>query len=295
MAKIPNQQKSRFIVSYRLKPSQSFAGLQTKITTGDGYELDFRDDMVWIGFDATSDEGLRSLDIGRQALRTLLAILTIQTEYPFDLEPIQWIEDKPRDESGSANYVLGKLGPDLAVQSEPPSITIEHVQKGEIYAHLASSNPYYRYALLDYSVALSFPREAIVFCARSSEWVESYFETINQSLSKEAKVGARNLMRAKLKLPRKYLSQFFKIANETVIARHAGAPRSPKIEEIRFCVFFSRIVLDRFGGYIWYSQSKSLPPQWTYPTDEKPPSDLFKDKNPGLTQSLKQILTGQLS
>ncbi len=294
MEEMPNKQKSSFIVSFRLKPTQSFAGLQAKITTGDGYELSFHDDMVWLRFDAASDDWLRQLDVGKQALRTILAILTIQTEYPFELEPIQWIEDKPRNEGGAANYVLGKLG-DLTAQSEPPSITIEHVQKVEIYAHLASGNPYYRYALLDYSVALSFPREAIVFCARSTEWVESYFETINQSLSKEAKVGARNLMRDKLKLPRKYLSQFFKIANETVIARHAGAPRSPKIEEIRFCVFFSRIVLDRFGGYIWYSQSKSLPPRWSYPTDDKPPSDLFKDKNPGLTQSLKQILTGQLS
>lgn len=295
MAGTSNKQKSSFIVSFRLKPTQAFTGLQAKITTGDGYELSFHGDMVWIRFDAASDEWLRRLDIGRQALRTLLAILTIQTQYPFDLEPIQWIEDKPRDESGSVNYVLGRLGPDLTVQTEPPSITIEHVQKSEIYAYLASSNPYYRYALLDYSVALSFPREAIVFCARSLEWVESYFDTINQSLSKEAKVGARNLMRDKLKLPRKYLSQFFTIANETVIARHAGAPRSPKIEEIRFCVFFSSIVLDRFGGYIRYSQSKSLPPRLTYPTDEKPPSDLFKDKNPGLTQSLKQILSGQLS
>jgi len=295
MAETSNKQKSSFIVSFRLKPTQAFTGLQAKITTGDGYELSFHGDMVWIRFDAASDEWLRRLDIGRQALRTLLAILTIQTQYPFDLEPIQWIEDKPRDESGSVNYVLGRLGPDLTVQTEPPSITIEHVQKSEIYAYLASSNPYYRYALLDYSVALSFPREAIVFCARSLEWVESYFDTINQSLSKEAKVGARNLMRDKLKLPRKYLSQFFTIANETVIARHAGAPRSPKIEEIRFCVFFSSIVLDRFGGYIWYSQSKSLPQRWKYPEDEKSPSELFEANNSSLTDSLKQILSGKLS
>lgn len=295
MAETPNQQKSQFVATFRLKPERSFAGLRAQFTTKDSYELSFHDDMVWIRFDATSDEWVRRLDVGRQALRTLLAILTIQTEYPFDLEPIQWIEDKPRDESGNANYVLGRLGPDLAVQIEPPSITIEHVQKGEIYAHLASSNPYYRYALLDYSVALSFPREAIVFCARSSEWVESYFKAINQSPSKKAKVGARNLMRDKLKLPRKYLTQFFKIANETVIARHAGAPRSPKIEEIRFCVFFSRIVLDRFGGYIWYSQSESLPQRWKYPEDEKSPSELFEANNSSLTDSLKQILSGKLS
>jgi hypothetical protein len=264
MTETPNQKRSQFVATFRLKPERSFAALRAKLTTKDGYELSFHDDMVWIRFDATPNDWLRRLDIGKQALKTLLAILTIQTEYPFDLEPIQWIEDKPRDESGHVNYVLGRLGPDLVIQINPPSITIEHVQKGEIYAHLASSNPYYRYALLDYSFALSLPREAIVFCARSLEWVERYFKTINQSLSKEAKVGARNLMRDKLKLPRKYLTQFSKIANKTVIARHAGASRPPKIEEIRFCVFFSRIVLDRFGGYIWYSQSKSLPQRWKY-------------------------------
>jgi hypothetical protein len=53
--------------------------------------------MVWIGFDATSDEWKRRMDIGTQALKTLLAILTIQTEYVFDFEPLQWIEDKPRN------------------------------------------------------------------------------------------------------------------------------------------------------------------------------------------------------
>lgn len=295
MAETPNKQRSQFVATFRLKPERSFAALRAQFTTNDGYEFSFHDDMVWIRFDATSDEWLRRLNVARQGLRTLLAIVTIQTEYSFDLEPIQCIEDKPRDESGSANYILRRLGPDLAVQIEPPSITIEHIQKGEIYAHLASSNPYYRYALLDYSVALSFPQEAIVFCARSSEWVESYFEIVKQSPSEKANVHARDLMRIKLKLPRKYLTQFWKIANDTVIARHAGAPRSPKIEEIRFCVFFSRIVLDRFGAYIWYSQSKSLPQRWKYPEDEKSPSELFEAKNSSLTDSLKQILSGELS
>lgn len=295
MAETPKPKKSQFIATFRLKPERSFTSLQAKFTTKDGYEFSFRGDMVWIRFDATSDEWQRQLGIVRQVLRTLLSILTIQTEYSFDLEPIQWIEDKPRDESDIPNYVLGRLGPDLAVQIDPPSITVEHIGKSEIYAHLASINPYYRYALLDYSVALSFIREAIVFCARSTEWVESYFKIINQFLPKATKVGARNLMRDKLKLPNKYLNQFFKIANETVIARHAGATRSPTVEEIRFCVILNRIVLDRFGGYIWYSQSKKLPVRWAYPKNEKPLSDQFEDKNPGLTQNLEQILTGQLS
>ena len=58
MAKTSNQEKSRFIASFRLKPSQSFAGLKAQITTADGYELSFHDDMVWVGFDATSDKWL---------------------------------------------------------------------------------------------------------------------------------------------------------------------------------------------------------------------------------------------
>lgn len=297
MSKIPNQQKSRFIVSYRLKPSQPFSGLQAKISTGDGYELDFRDDMVWIGFDATSDEWLHSLDIGRQALRTLLAILTIQTEYAFDLEPIQWIEDKPRDEVGTANYVLGRLGPDLTVQKEAPTIRTEHFHKGEIYVHLASRNAYYRYALLDYSLALSFVQESIIFCARSVEWIEKYFKVLKESLPKQ-KQHTRTLMRNELSLLDKYLTQFSTIANNTVIARHGGDPnkvRPPKIEEIRFCIFFSRVVIDRFSSYLWYSLSNSLPSRWKYPRDEKSPSELFKAKNSSLTKSLEQILSGKLS
>jgi len=292
-----NQQKSRFIVSYRLKPSQSFAGLQAKIATGDGYELDFRDDMVWIGFDAISDEWLHSLNIGRQVLRTLLAILTIQTEYAFDLEPIQWIEDKPRDEVGTANYVLGRLGPDLTVQKEAPTIRTEHFHKGEIYIHLASQNAYYRYALLDYSVALSFVQESIIFFARSVEWIEKYFKVLKESMPKQ-KQYTRTLMRNELSLPKKYIVLFFKIANETVIARHGGDPnktRPPKIEEIRFCRFFSRVVIDRFSAYLWYALSNNLPSRMKYPSDEPSPSELFKANNASLTKSLRQITSGELS
>ncbi len=297
MSKIPNQQKSRFIVSYRLKPSQSFAGLQAKISTGDGYELDFRDDMVWIGFDATSDEWRRSLEIGKQILRTLLAILTIQTEYAFDLEPIQWIEDKPRDEVGTANYVLGRLGPDLMVQKEAPTIKTEHFHKGEIYIHLASRNTYYRYALLDYSLALSFIQESIIFCARSIEWVEKYFSSVKQSLPKQRQ-HVRTIICNELSLPKKHVNLFFKIANETVIARHGGDPnktRPPKIEEIRFCIFFSRVIIDRFSAYLWYALSNNLPSRMKYPSDEPSPSELFKANNASLTKSLRQITSGELS
>jgi len=282
MAETPNRQKSQFIATFRLKPERSFAALRAKVITGDGYELSFQNDLVWVRFEATSDDWHTKLNISRQSLRTILAILTIQTEYPFDLEPIQWIEDKPRDKDGNVNYVLGRLGPELSAQNEPPPVTLEHIQKSEIYAHLASSNPHYRYALLDYSLALSMPREAIVFCARSSEWVQKYF-------------GTRNKMKNELKLPNKYLDQFFKIANDTVIARHAGATRPPTINEIRYCVVFNRILLDRFTAIIWHSQSENLPSTWAYPKNEKNPPEQFVDNNPSLRKTLEQILTGKLS
>jgi len=281
MAENPNQEKSQFIVTFRLKPERSFATLKAKFTTGDGYELSFHNDILWVRFEATSDEWLNRIDVCRQSLRTILAILTIQAEYAFDFEPIQWIEDKPRDKDGSVNYIFGRLGPELAVQNEPPSITIEHIQMSEIYAHLASINPHYRYALLDYSLALSIPREAIVFCARSSEWVKKYFTT-------------RNLMESELKLPRRHVTQFFKIANETVLARHATT-RLPTIKEIQYCVVFNRALLDRFAALIWYSKSKSLPPRLMYSVDNKPPSHQFKNANPGLISILEQILAGELS
>ena len=298
MAETSNQQKSRFIASFRLKPSQSFADLQAQITTGDGYELSFRDGMVWIGFDATSDEWRRQLDIGTQTLRTILATLTIQTHYPFGFEPIQWIEDKPRYETGTANYVVGVLRPDLIVQKEPPPVEIAHIRNAEIYAHLSSRNAYYRYALLDYSVALSLPEESIVFCARSVDWVERHFDAIKQSSPERTKSATRELMKGELKLPGKYLTKFFKTANETVIARHTGdlnKIRSPKIEEIRFCIFFSHEVLDRFCGHLWHSLSNELPSEWKYPADAQPPSELFEAKNSSLTKILKQILNSELS
>jgi len=282
VAEKPNKRQSQFIASFRLKPERSFAALEAKFATKDGYELTFQNDIVWVRFEATSDEWLKHLNIARQSLRTILATLTIQTEYPFDLEPIQWIEDKPRDKDGDANYVLGRFGPELSVQNEPPSITPKHIQISAIYAHLAGVNPHYRYALLDYSLALSIPREAIVFCARSSEWIKNYF-------------GTRDKMGKGLKLPRKYLNQFFEIANDTVIARHARATRPPTIQEIRYCVIFSRYLLDRFSASIWYSQSKDLPPDLAYPKDEKAPVDQFEENNPGLIENLKQILSGELS
>lgn len=297
MVKTSNQGKSSFIVSLRLKPSQSFSGLQAQITTADGYRLSFQDDMVWIEFDSTPDEWQRRHDIGTQALRTVLAILAMQTAYAFTLEPIQWIEDKPRAKTGNANYVLGRLGPDLTVQEKPPTVSKKELKQVEIYAHLARRNPYYRYALLDYSIALSFPQESIVFCARSVESIEKYFNTVKRSLPKQ-NLHARTLMTEKLCLPKKYTTEFFKIANNTVIARHVGDPnkiRSPKIEEIRFCIVFNRVVLDRVSLYLWHLLSNDLPKRWKYPEDEKPPNELLETNKSSTTKMLKQILSSEIS
>ena len=137
-----------------------------------------------------------------------------------------------------------------------------------------------------------------MFCARSVDWVQSYFSALKHALPKQRGLDARKLMRKELRLPKTYLDRFFTIANETVIARHTGDPtmiRSPKIEEIRFCVFFNRVVLDRFGGYLWYRMSEKLPQHWQYPKDEKPPDEVFEAANVGLAESLKEILSGKPS
>lgn len=116
--------------------------------------------------------------------------------------------------------------------------------------------------------------------------------------AKPAKGNKRKLMVDELKLPGKYLTRFHTIANETVIARHSGDPtriRSPRIEEIRFCVFFNRMVLDRFGAHLWSSMSAELPSALRYPTGEKPPVEIFEDKNRGLSEVLERLLNGQLA
>ena len=53
MAETPNQQKSQFVATFRLKPERSFAALQAKVITGYGYELSFQNDLVWISLWAT--------------------------------------------------------------------------------------------------------------------------------------------------------------------------------------------------------------------------------------------------
>ena len=134
--------KSRFFISFRLKPERSFAGLRFQISTTHGYEMFFHDDMVWIGFDATPSEWDHKLKSGRETFRTLAAILTVQVQYPFEIEAIQWIEYKPRHEGREASYVLGKIGPDLVVQKEPPTITSERMLRSAIYTHLCMQNQY---------------------------------------------------------------------------------------------------------------------------------------------------------
>ncbi len=105
-------------------------------------------------------------------------------------------------------------------------------------------------------------------------------------------------MTKKLCLPVKYTTEFFKIANDTVIARHVGDPekiRFPKIEEIRFCIVFNRVVLDRVSLYLWHLLSSGLPIRWKYPEDEKPPSEILEENKPSISQMLKQILSSEIS
>ena len=287
--------QSRFIITYRLLPTTSFKGLDIKIAVGDDHEVLFKDNLVWVSFDADPKDWVRQLSIATQGLRTILSTLALQVEYSFDLELVQWLEDKAREQADSAAYVLGRLGPDLTVQAEPPSIQADHIRKSEIYVRLAALNPFYRYSLLDYSVALTFPQESVVFSARSVEWAEKYFSAQKEATKNLTKLDARSLLRKRLDLPTKYVTEFFKIANQTVIARHAGDPskiRPPTIEELRFCVFFARTVIDRFGGYLWYEHSALLPDPWKWPADEGTPERKFEAAKKTLNATLRALLAG---
>ena len=277
----PNERKSRFIVNYRLRSEQSFAGLEYQFSTvGEhGYRFTFRGNMLWVEFDAYSTDVLSEMNKAEEMLRDVLAILSFQVKHPLlDFDMLSYIEDKPRDTVDARNYGLGLVKP----PDEPPRVTDSAFKHGNHITQLADRAPHFRRAIYDYSNSLSLPREAILFCARSVEWVKIYFKN-------------RNLMRGSLCLPAKYLNLFFKLANNTVIARHAGSPdkvRPPQLNEIEFSVVFTReVVLERFQYYLWYTlSSEEDPTQLEPPEDTRPPSELFKAGNPYWTEKLRMIL-----
>lgn len=277
------EMNSRFILTYRLQPESSFSGFSYKLTAS-GITFDIKNDLVWMTFEATTETWEQERDEGVRILRTLLSVITLQVEYPFEVEPIQWIEDRPTEKSESRDYILGQLAPiDPRPRAEPPNITGDQLERQwEIHLHLCSIDPYFRMAVLDYTAALRFAAEAVVFCARSIEWIEEYF-------------GSRSSLRSSLRLSKKYTTEFFRIANDTTIARHVKDPtkvRAPTIEEIRFCVFFSRIVVDRFATYLWHRNAEVLPMSWP---EDLEPGQMFTEANSRLTRSLRQTLSGELA
>ncbi len=274
----PTGQKSRFIVNYRLKPEKSFSDLEYQFSTAGGYRLTFNGDIVAVEFDAHSKDRLNAMNKASEMLRDLLAILTFQIKHPLEFDLLSYIEDRPRDTVDARSYGLGRQ----KEYPEPPEVTATHIKHGASITRVAHHSPHFRYAIHDYSVALTLGREAIVFCARSVEWVKKYFQT-------------RRVMKKSLCLSEKHLRLFLELANSTVIARHAGDPneiRLPKLQEIEFSLVFTReMVLDRFGMYLWYKLSKEEPKQLEYPEDWKPPSEIFRATNSSLTKELQTILS----
>ena len=288
---------SQFFVTCRLKPTvafEEFDGLP--VNFGDGYELDFKKDLAWVTFEASREDWERKREEGLSRLRTYLSAVTLQKEYPFEIEPIQWIEvaGEPR----GTESVLGRLEPsELVAQEKPPKVTTEDFDRAREYVIIAEMSPFFRIAMLDYSVALSFPREAVVFLARSLDAVEGHFRvnpTVPASMGKPQKV--RDVMRTALCLSNRELNRFHTIANETTLARHAkklSQLRAPTLNELRFCVVFCRQVLERFAPYLWYENRDTLKEVMPFPENVNP-ADEFMRGNESLQELLRDILSGKL-
>ena len=297
-SKSTSRTQSTFIITCRLLPSVSFEKLQFKVRIGDDYTIDIQDDLAWVTFQANTDTWEDKRDKGFQYLRSILSAATLLVTFPFDFELIQWIEDKPRSDPESGQYVLGKLeGKDFVVQRTPPRVTKEHLRKGYGYLVIGELNTYFRMAMLDYSVALSMAKEAMVFCARSVEWVEQYFRDLHRRDSNAKKEQARTILKRELCFPPSHLSKFFQIANETTIARHARPQdqvRTPAMGEIRYCVLLCMALLDRFGLYVWYQNKQLLHANLPFPSNFDLPSK-FSEDNDALQNDLNKILSGEVA
>ncbi|MBI4299140.1 MAG: hypothetical protein HY666_05200 [Chloroflexi bacterium] len=281
---------SQFIVTCRLLPQGSFREIDLKINLGDRCQFSFKDDLVWIMFESDSKEWLAKTQQGLEDLRTIISTLTLQVGYPYDFEPIQWIEDKPAPNPASRNYVLGKLGA-IVSRRDAPVITTEQLRKGRAYLILSEIAPHFRLAMLDYRLALSIPEEAIVFCARSLEWVEQYFDALKRSqsgLATSRKTTSRDVMIRELMIPKSHVTRFFTIANNITIARHVKDPqkvRRPTLQEQRFSIYLTRVVLDRFGTYVTLKEQGRLREHLPLPRGFDMMEE-FKNANVGLADLL---------
>lgn len=268
------KQESRFIVTCRLKPSEAFTGLEHQIVTSRDRKLTFQGDLLWVEFDAHSDDLINEMNRLDEFLRDFLSVMTLQVKHPLEYELLSYIEDRPRGETGIRHYEVGRLGPG----PEPPIVTKKHVDDGMVTTILLDYCPHSRRAMLDYYAALLYAREAIVFCARSVEWVEKYF-------------GNRDIMQKSLVIPQKYLTDFFKLANDTAIARHAGDPLNkfePNLKDIEFAIKFNReVVLERFFLFLWHKLAREDATRVEYPDDWPPPDEQFKSWNSKLNEIMQ--------
>ena len=167
---------SQFFVTCRLIPATAFEELHDapKIKFNDDYELQFFGDLAWVGFQASSADWKNKRHEGLMRLRTYLSAVTLIKEYTFGTEPIQWVEIGQG--KGEPKYVLGRLSSDEPVaQVKAPKVTADDFRKASGYAILSGISPFFRRAMIDYSVALSFLSEGVVFLSRSLEAVEGYF------------------------------------------------------------------------------------------------------------------------
>jgi len=291
-------QASQFFITYRLSPTSAFEGFKgIPIKYGDDYELQFQGDLVWISFQGNSENWEKRRNEGLSFLKTFLSAVALLKEYPFGVEPVQWIEK--RRECTEDKYILGRLAStELAVQAKPPKVTEEDIGKARLYLILAEINPLFKRAMIDYSVALSFPGEAVVFAPRALEAVETHFKS-NSPVKVSAnmrKRKTRDVMKQALSLPEKALKDFHKIANDTTVARHVkelSQLRSPTLEEIRFCIVFCRIVLDKFALYLWGENSdllKHLMPL----LEDVDVVQKIEESSIGLQDRLTKILSGEI-
>jgi len=286
---------SQFFVTYRLKPTLAFEEFEDlAIKFENGYEFHCRGDLAWIGFQASTIGWEDKRSQGLSHMQTYLSALALLKEYPFGVEPIQWIEVGQEPKA----YVLGRLpSEEPMAQAKVPKVNQDDFHKARTYVILAQISPFFRRAMIDYSVALGFPREAVVFVARALEAVEAHFRLNQRALSSSKTAQrARDIMKNALCLPGSELKEFYKIANDTTVARHAkklSQLRAPTLDELRFCIVFCRGALDRFALYLWHENRDTLK-QELPPLNNLNPKEEFERSNEGLQKALRSILPGEL-
>ena len=195
---------STYILTCRVKPGEVLKDINFKFNFEGGYIIDFVHDLAVVTFDAVEGDWDQKREQAYKYLETIISGITLQVEYPFEIEPIQFVQDKPRDEVDSKSFLYGKLGPlEPIIQASPPIVTNKHFQQASFFVAVSELEPYFRMAMVDYRAAQRFPPESIVFCARALEWAEEYFEQTTGSGAGGANQSARDIMRRELCLPKK--------------------------------------------------------------------------------------------